>query len=69
MDIKQHIKDEYKSCPNTQDDTNSPIYATRWYFQEPIYTYYYYKDTETSSGDPSGNDGVTNVVKYVKYIK
>ena len=44
-------------------------YATRWYYQEPVYTYYYYRDLskETTSGDPTGQANVSNVVKYVKY--
>lgn len=44
-------------------------YSTRWYYQEPVYTYYYYQDVskETTSGDPTGQTNVSNVVKYVQY--
>ena len=43
--------------------------STRWYYQDPVYTYYYYKDVskETTSGAPTGSD-VSNVKKYVRYI-
>lgn len=44
--------------------------STRWYYQDPVYTYYYYKDVskETTSGDPTGKSNVSNVKKLVKYI-
>lgn len=44
-------------------------YSTRWYYQDPIYTYYYYRDVnkETTSSDPTGQGNVSNVVKYVQY--
>lgn len=39
-----------------------------WYYQEPIYTYYFTRDTEKeSTTDPSSQSGVSNVKKYVKY--
>ncbi len=44
-------------------------YGTRWYYQEPVYTYYY-KKTEhksTTASDPTGQTNVSNVVKYVQY--
>ena len=50
---------------------DSPNYSNRtlYHYQDPIYTYYYYKDElkETTFGDPSGQANVSNVVKYVKY--
>ncbi len=27
----------------TKDNLNSPIYSTRWYYQEPVYTYYFWQ--------------------------
>lgn len=44
-------------------------YSTRWYYQDPVYTYYYYRDVnkETTSSDPTGQGDVSNVVKYVQY--
>ena len=55
----------------TAQEWVSDNYGTRWYYKEPIYTYYYYKDVakETTSGDPTGNTNVSNVVKYVQYRK
>ena len=53
----------------TRQQKVSDNYGTRWYYQEPIYTYYYFKDTELeSTADPTGQDDVSNVVKWVRYI-
>lgn len=43
--------------------------ATRWYYQEPVYTYYYYKDLakETTASNPTGQANVSNVVEWVQY--
>lgn len=42
-------------------------YGTRWYYQEPIYTYYFYKtENLESTSVPSGN-GVSNVQGWVQY--
>ena len=42
-------------------------YATRWYYQEPIYTYYFYKDeNKESSSYPSGSD-ISNIQEWVMY--
>ena len=47
------------------DDVN---YGTRWYYQDPVYTYYFTRTTsEESSSDPTGEDGVSDVVAWVKY--
>ena len=52
------LKDEY-------DDIE---YASRWYYRDVIFTYYYSREVEKeSSSDPSGNKDVSNVQKYVKY--
>ncbi|MBQ8399986.1 MAG: InlB B-repeat-containing protein [Clostridia bacterium] len=44
-------------------------YGTRWYYQDPVYTYYFYRDVnkETTSSNPAGQDNVSNVVEYVQY--
>ena len=54
---------------NEYDETNynDPKYGTRWYYQEPVYTYYYYKDvSEESTTRPSG-DEYSNIQTWVKY--
>ncbi|MEE1124400.1 MAG: InlB B-repeat-containing protein [Acutalibacteraceae bacterium] len=44
------------------------IYHTEWRYQEPIYTYYYYRDlAKESTTDPTGQSNVSNVVKWVQY--
>ena len=43
-------------------------YGTRWYYQDPVYTYYFYRDVKKeATSDPSGQKDVSDVVKYVKY--
>ncbi len=46
----------------------SDNYATRWYYKEPIYTYYFYQDFYNEADyDPTGQQDVSNVVKLVRY--
>ena len=41
---------------------------SEWRYQEPVYTYTYYIDTrETATTDPTGQDNVSDVVRYVQY--
>ncbi|MBR7060206.1 MAG: hypothetical protein IKI34_00520, partial [Eubacterium sp.] len=43
-------------------------YGTRWYYQEPVYTYYYYQDNaKESATDPTGTENISNVQKWVQY--
>ena len=43
-------------------------YATRWYYQEPVYTYYYYQDNDKESAtDPTGTENISNVQEWVLY--
>lgn len=43
-------------------------YGTRWYYQEPVYTYYYQRDlSKEATTDPTGQSNVSNVVKWVQY--
>lgn len=43
-------------------------YATRWYYQEPVYTYYFYKDeNKETTTDPTGQSNVSNVQEWVQY--
>lgn len=44
-------------------------YGTRWYYQEPVYTYYYKKtEAKESPTEVKASDSISNVQKYVKYI-
>lgn len=44
------------------------VNRTEWRYQDPIYTYYYYRDlAKEATSDPTGQANVSNVVKYVKY--
>lgn len=46
----------------------SDNYGTRWYYQEPVYTYYYYRDlSNEATSDPTGQSNVSGVVKWVQY--
>lgn len=58
----------WQCSPLTTQEWVSDNYGTRWYYQEPVYTYYYYKDvSKESSSDPTGQANVSNIVKYVRY--
>lgn len=41
-------------------------YDTRWYYQEPVYTYYFYKDTQMESATSSTDSDISNIRKWVK---
>lgn len=42
-------------------------YSTRWYYQEPVYTYYYSKtENKEATEEPSG-DNISNIQEYVQY--
>lgn len=41
-------------------------YDTRWYYQEPVYTYYLYKDTQMESATSSTDSDISNIRKWVK---
>ena len=49
--------------------TKTNNYATRWYYQDPVYTYSFYRDVQKeTTSDPTGKANVSNVKTYVKYI-
>lgn len=49
--------------------TYTHTYGTRWYYQEPIYIYYYKKtEAKESTTEVKASDSISNVKKYVKYI-
>ena len=49
--------------------TYTHTYGTRWYYQEPVYTYYYKKtEAKESTTEVKPSDSISNVKKYVKYI-
>ncbi|GEM_PF-709135 len=52
--------------PDGSYKTNN--YATRWYYQDPVYTYYYYKDeNKEATIDPTGQSNVSNIQEWVQY--
>lgn len=58
----------WKCDPFTTQEWVSDNYGTRWYYQEPVYTYYFYRDvSKEATSDPTGQSNVSNVVAWVKY--
>ena len=57
----------WKSNPLTTQEWVSDNYGTRWYYQEPIYTYYFYKDESRESLTYPGTTDNSNIVEWVKY--
>lgn len=52
--------------PDGSYKTNN--YATRWYYQDPVYTYYYYIDeSKETTTNPTGQSNVSNVQEWVQY--
>ena len=50
------------------EDKTKPQYATHWYYQEPVYTYYYYRDlNKEATNNPTGLPDVFNVQQWVQY--
>lgn len=50
-------------------DVSKTFTRITYRYQEPIYTYYFYRDVAmtTTSGNPTGQADVSNVKEYVKY--
>lgn len=57
----------FKCSPYTTQQWVSDNYGTRWYYQEPVYTYYFYQDQQKESTSyPTGSD-ISNIVEWVQY--
>lgn len=52
--------------PDYEYDANN--YSTRWYYQEPVYTYYFYKDEDKESATYPSGDNISNIQEWVQYI-
>lgn len=59
----------YNEETRTVDNPDKPIYGTRWYYQDAVYTHYYYRyvENKTAYEDPTGWTNVSSVVKWVMY--
>ena len=57
----------WKDNPYTTQVATSANYATRWYYQEPVYTYYYYQDNSMESMSYPSGDDISDVVEMVQY--
>lgn len=54
--------------PCEQQKWVSDNYGTRWYYQDPVYTYYFYRDlSKESTSDPTNWSNTSNEVKWVMY--
>lgn len=48
--------------------TSEPAsYGTRWYYQEPVYTYYFYQDVEEEADSCPDGDEYTNIQTWIQY--
>ena len=62
-------------CPNIWYKNGTYItytytYGTRWYYQEPVYTYYYKKtEAKESATEVTASGSISNIQKYVKYVE
>lgn len=59
---------DYEGNRSVDKTFTRDVNRTEWRYQDPVYTYYYYRDlTKESTSDPTGQANVSNVVKYVTY--
>lgn len=64
VDYSDNVSNNYTSDKTFRRD----IYRDEWRYQDPIYTYYFYRDlSKEATSDPTGQANVSNVVKYVQY--
>lgn len=60
--VDWQLGEPYQTKVKTSDN-----YGTRWYYQDPVYTYFFYRDiSQESAARPSGND-ISNVVELVRF--
>lgn len=57
----------WRCNPLTTQEWVSDNWGTRWYYQEPTYTYYFYKDESKESSTYPGTTDNSNIVEWVKY--
>ena len=58
----------WRCDPFTSQQWVSDNYGTRWYYQDPVYTYYYYRDVnKEATSDPTGTTNVSSIKKWVQY--
>lgn len=60
---------DYGGNYSTDKTFTREIQRTEYRYQDPVYTYYYerYVTLTTTAADPTGQQGVSNVAKYVQY--
>lgn len=63
------VRTDYSGNRYVDKTFTRSVNRTEWRYQEPVYTYYFYRDLslETVVADPTGQTDVSNVVKWVKY--
>lgn len=58
----------YMCDPFTTQELDYEEHIPIWYFQDPIYTYYYYRDVNKESGSNPSGSNISNVQEWVRYI-
>lgn len=62
------VRADYEGNRSVSKTFSKSVNRTEWRYQDPVYTYYYYRDVEKeATADPTGQDNVSNVVMYVQY--
>lgn len=57
----------WRCNPLTTQEWVSDNYGTRWYYQDPVYTYHFYKDESKESSTYPGATDNSDIVEWVKY--
>lgn len=59
---------DYSGNQSVSKTFTRSVNRTEWRYQDPVYTYYYYKDeNKESSTNPTG-ENISNVQEWVKYV-
>ncbi len=63
------VRADYEYNRDVDKTFTRSVNRTEWRYQEPIYTYYFYRDltNQEAAFDPTGKENVSNVVRYVQY--
>ena len=62
------VRADYEGNRSVSTTFSKSVNRTEWRYQDPVYTYYYYRDVEKeATADPTGQENVSNVVMYVQY--
>lgn len=59
---------DYEGNHSVDRTWSRDVYRDEWRYQDPVYTYYFYRDlSKESTSNPAGQSNVSNIVEWVQY--